>query len=110
MLIPFPPGTGNDVVGRVVGRHVSDTPDNPSSSTTGPVHSATSRWKRRGVPPPTDYRGDGEYEFSVNRWTMLKRHLLARRFHADCDGGDTTYSLMVSKSVASKTSTSWSIY
>src|ERR1700753_2444858 len=24
MLIPFPPGTGNDVVGRVVGRYLSD--------------------------------------------------------------------------------------
>ena len=90
MLIPFPPGTGNDVVGRVVGRHVSDTLGQPVvvDNRSGAFGNIAMEATRRAAPDGyTD--GDGEHEFFRQPMDDAELNLLARRLHADCDGGDT---------------------
>lgn len=103
MLIPFPPGTGNDVVGRVVGQKVSDALGQPvvvdnRSGAFGNIAMETTRHAR-----PDGYTvALASSSFSVNRWTMLSAAYSLDDFTAIAMVATQPYSLMVSKSVPSK--------
>lgn len=103
MLIPFPPGTGNDVVGRVVGRHLSDTLGQPVvvDNRSGAFGNIAMEATRRAAP-------DGyttvmaSTSFSVNRWTMLSTTYVLDDFTPIAMVATQSYSLMVGKHVAAK--------
>jgi tripartite-type tricarboxylate transporter receptor subunit TctC len=103
MLIPFPPGTGNDVVGRVVGQKVSDALGQPvvvdnRSGAFGNIAMETTRHAR-----PDGYTvALASSSFSVNRWTMLSAAYSLDDFTPIAMVATQPYSLMVSKSVPSK--------
>src|SRR5260221_787421 len=103
MLIPFPPGTGNDVVGRVVGRHVSDTLGQPVvvDNRSGAFGNIAMEATRRAA--PDGYTAAmASTSFSVNRWTMVSATYSLDDFTPIAMVATQPYSLMVSKSVASK--------
>jgi tripartite-type tricarboxylate transporter receptor subunit TctC len=103
MLIPFPPGTGNDVVGRVVGKKVSDAlgqpvvVDNRSGAFGNIAMEATRRAEPNGYTVAV-----ASSSFSVNRWTMLSATYSLADFTPIAMLATQPYSLMVSKSVPSK--------
>ena len=103
MLIPFPPGTGNDVVGRVVGKKVSDylgqpvVVDNRSGAFGNIATEATRRAEPNGYTVLV-----ASSSFSVNRWTMLSSTYSLADFTPIAMLATQPYSLMVSKSVPSK--------
>ena len=103
MLIPFPPGTGNDVVGRVVGQHVSDylgqtvVVDNRSGAFGNIAMETTRRAEPNGYTVAM-----ASTSFSVNRWTMLSATYSLDDFTPIAMVASQPYSLMVSKSVPSK--------
>src|SRR5215475_922195 len=103
MLIPFPPGTGNDVVGRVVGQHVSDYLGQPvvvdnRSGAFGNIAMETTRHA-----DPNGYTvAVASTSFSVNRWTMLSATYSLDDFTPIAMVASQPYSLMVSKSVPTK--------
>ena len=103
MLIPFPPGTGNDVVGRVVGKKVSDylgqpvVVDNRSGAFGNIAMEATRRAEPNGYTVAV-----ASSSFSVNRWTMLSATYSLADFTPIAMLATQPYSLMVSKSVPSK--------
>jgi len=103
MLIPFPPGTGNDVVGRVVGKKVSDAlgqpvvVDNRSGAFGNIAMEATRRAEPNGHTVAV-----ASTSFSVNRWTMLSATYSLADFTPIAMLATQPYSLMVSKSVPSK--------
>jgi tripartite-type tricarboxylate transporter receptor subunit TctC len=103
MLIPFPPGTGNDVVGRVVGQHVSDDLGQPVvvDNRSGAFGNIAMETTRRAE--PNGYTvALASTSFSVNRWTMLSATYSLDDFTAIAKVAEQPYSLMVSKSVPSK--------
>jgi tripartite-type tricarboxylate transporter receptor subunit TctC len=103
MLIPFPPGTGNDVVGRVVGKKVSDSlgqpvvVDNRSGAFGNIAMEATRRAEPNGYTVAV-----ASTSFSVNRWTMLSSTYSLADFTPIAMLATQPYSLMVSKSVPAK--------
>lgn len=103
MLVPFPPGTGNDVVGRVVGKKVSDllgqpvVVDNRSGAFGNIAMDATRRAEPNGYTVVM-----ASTSFSVNRWTMLSAAHSLDEFTPIAMVATQPYSLMVSKSVAAK--------
>src|ERR1700712_5708528 len=103
MLIPFPPGTGNDVVGRVVGKKVSDAlgqpvvVDNRAGAFGNIATEATWRAEPNGYTVVV-----ASTSFSVNRWTMLSSTYSLTDFTPVAMIATQPYSLMVSKSVPSK--------
>jgi tripartite-type tricarboxylate transporter receptor subunit TctC len=103
MLIPFPPGTGNDVVGRVVGKKVSDAlgqpvvVDNRSGAFGNIAMEATRRAEPNGYTVAVV-----STSFSVNRWTMLSATYSLADFTPIAMLATQPYSLMVSKSVPAK--------
>jgi tripartite-type tricarboxylate transporter receptor subunit TctC len=103
MLIPFPPSTGNDVVGRVVGQHVSDylgrtvVVDNRSGAFGNIAMETTRRAEPNGYTVAM-----ASTSFSVNRWTMLSATYSLDNFTPIAMVASQPYSLMVSKSVPSK--------
>jgi tripartite-type tricarboxylate transporter receptor subunit TctC len=103
MLIPFPPGTGNDVVGRVVGKKVADdlgqpvVVDNRSGAFGNIAMEATKRAEPNGYTVAV-----ASTSFSVNRWTMLSSTYSLADFTPIAMLATQPYSLMVSKSVPSK--------
>jgi tripartite-type tricarboxylate transporter receptor subunit TctC len=103
MLIPFPPGTDNDVVGRVVGQHVSDylgqtvVVDNRSGAFGNIAMETTRRAEPNGYTVAM-----ASTSFSVNRWTMLSATYSLDNFTPIAMVASQPYSLMVSKSVPSK--------
>jgi tripartite-type tricarboxylate transporter receptor subunit TctC len=103
MLIPFPPGTGNDVVGRVVGKKMSDdlgqpvVVDNRSGAFGNIAMEATRRAEPNGYTVVV-----ASTSFSVNRWTMLSSTYSLADFTPIAMLATQPYSLMVSKSVPSK--------
>jgi len=104
MLIPFPPGTGNDVVGRVVGQHVSDYLGQPVvvDNRSGAFGNIAMETTRRAE--PNGYTvAVASTSFSVNRWTMLSATYSLDDFTPIAMVASQPYSLMVSKSVPSKT-------
>lgn len=103
MLIPFPPGTGNDVVGRVVGRHVSDTLGQPVvvDNRSGAFGNIAMEAVRRAAPDGYT-TAMASTSFSVNRWTMLSSTYSLDDFTPVAMVATQPYSLMVSKSVAAK--------
>lgn len=103
MLIPFPPGTGNDVVGRVVGRHVSDTLGQPVvvDNRSGAFGNIAMEATRRAAPDGYT-TAMASTSFSVNRWTMLSSTYSLDDFTPIAMVATQPYSLMVSKSVAAK--------
>src|SRR6201996_1137525 len=101
MLIPFPPGTGNDVVGRVVGQHVSDYLGQPVvvDNRSGAFGNIAMETTRRAE--PNGYTvAVASTSFSVNRWTMLSATYSLDDFTPIAMVAMQPYSLMVSKSVA----------
>jgi tripartite-type tricarboxylate transporter receptor subunit TctC len=103
MLIPFPPGTGNDVVGRVVGQHVSDYLGQPVvvDNRSGAFGNIAMETTRRAE--PNGYTvAVASTSFSVNRWTMLSATYSLDDFTPIAMLAEQPYSLMVSKSVPSK--------
>jgi tripartite-type tricarboxylate transporter receptor subunit TctC len=103
MLIPFPPGTGNDVVGRVVGQHLSDDLGQPVvvDNRSGAFGNIAMETTRRA--DPNGYTvAMASTSFSVNRWTMLSATYSLDDFTSIAKVADQPYSLMVSKSVPSK--------
>ena len=103
MLIPFPPGTGNDVVGRVVGKKMQDAlgqpvvVDNRSGAFGNIAMEATRRAEPNGYTVAV-----ASTSFSVNRWTMLSSTYSATDFTSIAMLATQPYSLMVAKSVAAK--------
>src|ERR1700733_5707230 len=103
MLIPFPPGTGNDVVGRVVGKKVSDAlgqpvvVDNRSGAFGNIAMEATRRAEPNGYTVAL-----ASTSFSVNRWTMLSATYSIDDFTSVAMIATQPYTLMVSNSVPSK--------
>jgi tripartite-type tricarboxylate transporter receptor subunit TctC len=104
MLIPFPPGTGNDVVGRVVGRKVSDALGQPVvvDNKSGAFGNIAMETTRRAEPDGYTV-AMASTSFSVNRWTMLSATYSLSDFTPIAMVATQPYSLMVSKSVPSKT-------
>src|SRR5258708_9951801 len=103
MLIPFPPGTGNDVVGRVVGRHVSDTLGQPVvvDNRSGAFGNIAMEATRRAA--PDGYTAAmASTSFSVNRCTMLSATYSLDDFTPVAMVATQHYSLMVSTSASSK--------
>lgn len=103
MLIPFPPGTGNDVVGRVVGQHVSDYLGQPVvvDNRSGAFGNIAMETTRRAE--PNGYTvAVASTSFSVNRWTMLSATYSLDDFTPIAMVASQPYSLMVSKSVPTK--------
>lgn len=103
MLIPFPPGTGNDVVGRVVGQHVSDYLGQPVvvDNRSGAFGNIAMETTRRAE--PNGYTvAVASTSFSVNRWTMLSATYSLDDFTPIALVASQPYSLMVSKSVPTK--------
>jgi tripartite-type tricarboxylate transporter receptor subunit TctC len=103
MLIPFPPGTGNDVVGRVVGQHLSDYLGQPVvvDNRSGAFGNIAMETTRRAE--PNGYTvAVASTSFSVNRWTMLSATYSIDDFTAIAIVASQPYSLMVSKSVPTK--------
>jgi tripartite-type tricarboxylate transporter receptor subunit TctC len=103
MLIPFPPGTGNDVVGRVVGQHVSDYLGQPVvvDNRSGAFGNIAMETTRRAE--PNGYTvAVASTSFSVNRWTMLSATYSIDDFTPIAMVASQPYSLMVSKSVPTK--------
>jgi tripartite-type tricarboxylate transporter receptor subunit TctC len=103
MLIPFPPGTGNDVVGRVVGRHVADTLGQPVvvDNRSGAFGNIAMEATRRAAPDGYT-TAMASTSFSVNRWTMLSATYSLDDFTPIAMVATQPYSLMVSKSSAAK--------
>jgi tripartite-type tricarboxylate transporter receptor subunit TctC len=103
MIIPFPPGTGNDVIGRIVGQHVSDylgqtvVVDNRSGAFGNIAMETTRRAEPNGYTVAM-----ASTSFSVNRWTMLSATYSLDDFTPIAMVASQPYSLMVSKSVPSK--------
>src|ERR1700761_2700487 len=103
MLIPFPPGTGNDVVGRVVGKKMQDAlgqpvvVDNRSGAFGNIAMEATRRAEPNGYTVAV-----ASTSFSVNRWTMLSATYSVADFTPIAMLALQPYTLMVSKSVPSK--------
>src|ERR1700742_4157785 len=103
MLIPFPPGTGNDVVGRVVGKKIADAlgqpvvVDNRSGAFGNIAMEATRRAEPNGYTVAV-----ASTSFSVNRWTMLSATYSLDDFTPIAMVASQPYSLMVSKSVPTK--------
>src|SRR6201991_1052263 len=103
MLIPFPPGTGNDVVGRVVGQRVSDYLGQPVvvDNRPGAFGNIATDTTRRAE--PNGYTvAVASTSFSVNRWTMLSATYSLDDFTPIAMVASQPYSLMVSKSVPTK--------
>ena len=103
MLIPFPPGTGNDVVGRIVGQHVSDYLGQPVvvDNRSGAFGNIAMETTRRAE--PNGYTvAVASTSFSVNRWTMLTATYSLDDFTPIAMVASQPYSLMVSKSVPTK--------
>jgi tripartite-type tricarboxylate transporter receptor subunit TctC len=102
MLIPFPPGTGNDVVGRVVGKKISDllgqpvVVDNRSGAFGNIAMEATRRAEPNGYTVAV-----ASTSFSVNRSTMLSSTYSLADFTSIAMLATQPYTLMVSKSVPS---------
>src|ERR1700761_5393907 len=102
MLIPFPPGTGNDVVGRVVGQHVSDYLGQPVvvDNRSGAFGNIAMETTRRAE--PNGYTvALASTSFSVNRWTMLSSTYSLADFTPIAMLATQPYTLMISKSVPS---------
>jgi tripartite-type tricarboxylate transporter receptor subunit TctC len=103
MLIPFPPGTGNDVVGRIVGKKVSEYLGQPviADNRAGAFGNIAVDITRRATP-------DGytvivaSSSFSINRWTMLSATYSVGDFTPIALIGKQPYSLMVTKSTPAK--------
>ena len=103
LLIPFPPGTGNDIVGRLIGNKMSENfgqrvvADNRAGASGNIAIDAA----RRAAP-------DGytlvvaSTSFAINLHTMKTGHTLAD-FTPVAMIGKLPYTLMVSKSVPAKT-------
>ena len=103
MLIPFPPGTGNDLVGPVVGQHVSDDLGQPVvvDNRSGAFGNIAMETTRRAE--PNGYTvAVASTSFSVNRWTMLSATYSLDDFTPIAMVASQPYSLMVSKSVPTK--------
>jgi tripartite-type tricarboxylate transporter receptor subunit TctC len=103
MIIPFPPGTGNDVVGRVVGQRVSDYLGQPVvvDNRSGAFGNIAMETTRRAEPDGYTV-AVASTSFSVNRWTMLSATYSLDDFTSIAMLAEQPYSLMVSKSVPSK--------
>src|ERR1700744_6172975 len=103
MLIPFPPGTGNDVVGRVVGQKLSDTLGQPVvvDNRAGAFGNIAMETTRRADPDGYTV-AVASTSFSVNRWTMLSATYSLADFTPIAMVASQPYSLMVSKSVPAK--------
>jgi tripartite-type tricarboxylate transporter receptor subunit TctC len=103
MLIPFPPGTGNDVVGRVVGQKLSDTLGQPVviDNRSGAFGNIAMETTRRADPDGYTV-AVASTSFSVNRWTMLSATYSLADFTPIAMVASQPYSLMVSKSVPAK--------
>jgi tripartite-type tricarboxylate transporter receptor subunit TctC len=103
MLIPFPPGTGNDVVGRVVGQKLQDAlgqpvvVDNRSGAFGNIAMEATRRAEPDGYTVAV-----ASTSFSVNRWTMLSATYSLADFTPIAMVASQPYSLAVSKSLPVK--------
>jgi tripartite-type tricarboxylate transporter receptor subunit TctC len=103
MLIPFPPGTGNDVVGRVVGKKVADMVGQPVvvDNRSGAFGNIAMETTRRAE--PNGYTvALASTSFSVNRWTMLSATYSLADFTPIAMLATQPYTLMVSNSVPSK--------
>src|SRR6201996_1369000 len=103
MLIPFPPGSGNDVVGRVVGKKVSDVLGQPVvvDNRAGAFGNIAMETTRRAQPDGYTV-AVASTSFSVNRWTMLSATYSIDDFTPIAVVALQPYSLMVSKSVPTK--------
>jgi tripartite-type tricarboxylate transporter receptor subunit TctC len=103
MLIPFPPGTGNDVVGRVVGKKIQDALGQPIvvDNRAGAFGNIAMETTRRA--PPDGYTvAVASSSFSINRWTMLSATYSVADFTPIAMVATQPYSLMVSNSVPAK--------
>jgi tripartite-type tricarboxylate transporter receptor subunit TctC len=103
MLIPFPPGTGNDVVGRVVGKKVQDALGQPVvvDNRAGAFGNIAMETTRRA--PPDGYTvALASSSFSINRWTMLSATYALADFTPIAMVATQPYSLMVSNSVPAR--------
>src|ERR1700760_3261032 len=101
MLIPFPPGTGNDVVGRVVGKKISDVLGQPVvvDNRAGAFGNIAMETTRRAQPDGYTV-AVASSSFSVNRWTMLSATYSVADYTPIAMLATQPYSLMVTKSVA----------
>ena len=103
MLIPFPAGTGNDVVGRIVGKKLSEYLGQAvvADNRPGAFGNIAVDIARRATP-------DGytvivaSSSFSINRWTMLSATYSVGDFTPIALIGKQPYSLMVTKSTPAK--------
>lgn len=102
ILIPFPPGTGNDVVGRVVGSKVGEilnqrvVPDNRAGASGNIAIEATKR-----APPDGYTLVVASTSFAINLYTMKAGVTLAD-FTPVSMLGKLPYTLMVIKSLPAK--------
>jgi tripartite-type tricarboxylate transporter receptor subunit TctC len=103
MLIPFPPGTGNDVVGRVVGKQLADTLGQPVvvDNRAGAFGNIAMEATRRAAPDGYT-TAMASTSFSVNKWTMLSSTYSLDDFTPIAMVATQPYSLMVGKHVAAK--------
>src|SRR6201999_1593268 len=103
MLIPFPPGTGNDVVGRVIGKKIADelgqpvVVDNRSGAFGNIAMDATRRAEPNGYTVAV-----ASTSFSVTRSTILSSTYSPHNLTSIAMLATQPYSLMVAKSVAAK--------
>jgi tripartite-type tricarboxylate transporter receptor subunit TctC len=104
MLVSFPPGTGIDVVGRIVARKVQDILGQPVvvENRSGAFGDLAVQAARRAQPNGYTVVVAGS-SFSVNRWTMANATYAVDDFTPIAMLASQPYALMVSQSVPAKT-------
>src|ERR1700761_454127 len=104
MLVSYPPGTGIDVVGRIVAKKVQDILGQPVvvENRSGAFGDLAVQAARRAEPNGYTVVVAGS-SFSVNRWTMANASYSVDDFTPIAMLASQPYALMVSQSVPAKT-------